>query len=134
MRCWRDWLLHWRSISIDSSTRARARAVAGEELAAILPAGFHVGGLALDHTHWLFPIVAERPDDTIEMARAAGFDAARAASSVKSISAPAHRPDLEPVCAQAVMSRLVFLPAYPELPYGSLETLASAVEGHEVHA
>ncbi|TME42842.1 MAG: DegT/DnrJ/EryC1/StrS aminotransferase family protein [Chloroflexi bacterium] len=114
--------------------RLLKRAVAGEELAAMLPTGVHVGGLALDHTHWLFPIVAERPDETIEMARAEGFDAARAASSVKSISAPAHRPDLEPVFAQEVMSRLVFLPAYPELPAGSLERVASAVEGHHVNA
>ena len=114
--------------------RLLARAAAGEELASILPAGLHVGGLAPDHTHWLFPIVAERPDELIELARAAGFDAARAASSVKAVSAPAGRPDLEPACALSVMSRLVFLPAYPELPQGSLETLASALEGHEVHA
>ena len=123
-----------RRLNTFDHARLLARAVAGEELAAMLPSGFHVGGLALDHTHWLFPIVAERPDQAIEMARAAGFDAARAASSVKSISAPAHRPDLEPVCAQAMMSRLVFLPAYPELPPGALETLASTVEGDEVHA
>jgi len=123
-----------RRLNTFDHARLLARAMAGEELAAILPSGLRVGGLALDQTYWLFPIVAERPDETIEMARAAGFDAARAASSVKSISAPAHRPDLEPVCAQAVMSRLVFLPAYPELPPGALETLASAVEGDEVHA
>jgi len=114
--------------------RLLARAVAGEQLAGILPAGLHVGGLALDHTHWLFPVVADDPDEMIEMARAAGFDAARAASSVKAVSAPANRPDLEPVCAQRVMSRLVFLPAYPELPQGSLDALASALEGYELHA
>jgi len=123
-----------RRLNTFDHARLLARAAAGEELAAILPSGFHVGGLALDHTHWLFPIVADRPYETIAMARAAGFDGARAASSVKAISAPADRPDLEPVGAKAVMSRLVFLPAYPELPPGSLEKLASAVEGYEVRA
>jgi len=129
-------LLKLMAFRFDTFDRGRllARAAAGEELAALLPAGFHVGGLAPDHTHWLFPIVADRPRDLIEVARAAGFDAARAASSVKAVSAPPDRPELEPVCAQSVMSRLVFLPAYPELPPGALETLASALEGNEIHA
>jgi hypothetical protein len=68
----------------------------------------------------------------IQAARAAGFDAARSASSVKAIAAPTGRP--QPLCALDVMSRLVFLPAYPELPAGSLEPLAMALEGHETHA
>jgi dTDP-4-amino-4,6-dideoxygalactose transaminase len=129
-------LLKFMKFRFDTFDRGRllARAAAGEELAAILPGGFHVGGLALDHTHWLFPIVAERPHELIEMALAAGFDAARAASSVKAVTAPRDRPEVEPVCAQSLMSRLVFLPAYPELPPGSLEILASALEGHEIHA
>ncbi len=104
--------------------RLRARAASGERLAAMLPPGLHVGGSALGHTHWLFPVVSYQPDELIRAARAAGFDAARSASSVKSIAAPADRPYLEPVVARKMMSRLVFLPAYPELPDGSLEKLA----------
>jgi len=114
--------------------RLAARAASGEQLAGMLPPGLHLGGFALDHTHWLFPVVSDRPDEMIQAARAAGFDAARSASSVKAIAAPLGRPELEPLCALDVMSRLVFLPTYPELPPGSLESLASVLEGHETHA
>ncbi len=95
----------------------------------MLPAGLHVGGLALDHSHWLFPVVCERPDEAIAAIRAAGFDAARSASSVCAIAAPTGRPDLEASGARMVMSRLVFLPAYPELPDGALGRIVSALKG-----
>jgi perosamine synthetase len=112
--------------------RIAARAAAGDRLAAMLPGGLHIGGAALDHTHWLFPMAAGDPDRAIAAARAAGFDAARRASSVGAIEAPADRPDLEPFEAKGFMSGLVFLPAYPELPEGSLEKLADAILGEVV--
>ncbi len=114
--------------------RLAARAASGRRLAAMLPPGLHVGGRALDHTHWLFPVVVSDPDVAIDAVRASGFDAARKASSVCAVAAPADRPDLDPHRAREAMSRLVFLPAYPELPEGSLELLASAMEGVESHA
>jgi perosamine synthetase len=113
--------------------RLDARAAAGERLAAMLPPGMHVGGRALDHTHWLFPVTSADPARLIDAVRAAGFDAARKASSVSAIDAPPDRPHLEPVLAREVMSRLVFLPAYPELPRASLERIANAVAA-EVYA
>jgi perosamine synthetase len=113
--------------------RFDARALAGERLAAMLPPGMHIGGRAVDHTHWLFPVSAPDPQRLISAVRAAGFDAARKASSVSAIAAPADRPDLEPVLARDAMSRLVFLPAYPELPPGSLDRIADAVAS-EVYA
>jgi dTDP-4-amino-4,6-dideoxygalactose transaminase len=115
-------------------TRLAARAAAGESLAAMLPRGTHIGGHALARTHWLFPVITSRPEELIAMSRRLGFDAARKASSVSAIAAPAERPELEPRDARAAMSRLVFLPAYPELPDGSLEQLAFAMEGEESHA
>ena len=118
-------LLAHRLGSFDHA-RLAARAASGERLAAMLPAGLHVGGAALKHTHWLFPVVPDRPDRLIANARAAGFDAARSASSVGAVAAPGDRPELDPVCARDMMSRLVFLPAYPELPAGALEVLADA--------
>ena len=113
--------------------RLDARAMSGERLAAMLPPGMHIGGRALDHTHWLFPVSAPDPSRLIDAVRAAGFDGARKASSVSAIAAPAGRPDLEPLLAREAMSRLVFLPAYPELPSGSLERIANAVAS-EVYA
>ena len=111
--------------------RLLERAASGACLAELLPDGTHVGGAALDHTHWLFPIVTDHAAELIAAARTAGFDAARSASSVQAIAAPAGRPDLEPLCARHFMSRLVFLPAYPELPRGSHDRLAAAAGGIE---
>ena len=99
----------------------------------MLPPGMHIGGRAVDHTHWLFPVSAPDLARLIDAVRAAGFDAARKASSVSAIAAPAGRPDLEPVLAREAMSGLVFLPAYPELPSGSLARIADAVAS-EVYA
>jgi perosamine synthetase len=127
-------LLEHRLRNFDEA-RLAARASSGESLAEMLPRGAHIGGASLDRTHWLFPVVASRPDDVIRMSRSLGFDVARKASSVVAIAAPADRPDLEPRDAREAMSRLVFLPAYPELPGGSLEQLAFAMDcGEESHA
>ena len=115
-------------------TRLLARAAAGERLAAMLPEGLHVGGFALDRSHWLFPVVAADPDALIAAARTAGFDAARSASSVRAVVAPPERPELEPRRAHELMANLVFLPAYPELPAGALDELRLALEGHDVNA
>src|SRR6266851_3612884 len=79
------------------------------------------------------PLYAPDPERLIDAVRAAGFDAARKASSVSAIAAAPGRPDIEPVLAREAMSRLVFLPAYPELPPGSLERIANAVAS-EVYA
>src|SRR4029077_1372126 len=122
-----------RRLSNFDYARLDARALAGERLAAMLPPGMHIGGRGLDHTHWLFPVSAPDPSRLIEAVRAAGFDAASKASSVSAIAAPADRPDLALVRAREAMSRLVFLPAYPELPSGSLERIANAVAS-EVYA
>ena len=126
-------LMAHRLLTFDH-VRLMARGGSGERLAAMLPSGWHVGGAAPDHTHWLFPVVSDHAEALIAAARAAGFDAARSASSVKAIPAPIDRPELDPMWARYVMERLVFLPAYPEMPDGSLTRLATAMEGQELHA
>lgn len=109
--------------------RLLARAAAGELLALMLARGAHVGGEALDHTHWLFPIVADDAGLVISALRAAGYDAARSASSVTPVPAPPGRRD--PMRARHVMERLVFVPAYPELPPGSLARIGATLKREE---
>ena len=82
--------------------RLAARAGAGDRLTAMLPAGLHVGGEATNHSHWLFPIVVDDAS-VLDAVRAAGFDAARKASSVGVVAAPPDEPDHEPRCARDVM-------------------------------
>jgi perosamine synthetase len=107
--------------------RLRRRAASGAWLAANLPDSVQLAGRAMHaHTYWLFPALTARPDDLIAACRAAGLDAARGASSVAAVAAPAARPEADPIEARRMMSNLVFLPAYPELRHGALARLASA--------
>ncbi len=107
--------------------RLRWRTASGEWLAANLPDQVQApGGQMEDRTHWLFPVLTSQADQLISACRRAGFDAARGASSVCAVAAPVGRPDSEPTQARQMMDCLVFLPAYPELPKGSLARLVTA--------
>jgi perosamine synthetase len=107
--------------------RLRWRTASGEWLGANLPGHLQLpGGQAQNRTHWLFPVVTPQADQLISECRRAGFDAARGASSVSTVAAPIGRPESEPTQARKMMVRLVFLPAYPELPKGSLARLVAA--------
>jgi perosamine synthetase len=110
--------------------RLRRRAAAGEWLKARLPSHVTNPGYRMEAcTHWLFPVVSSQPDHLIAACRRVGIDAARGASSVSVVAAPAGRPGAEPHEARRMMGSLVFLPAYPELPGRSLDRLASAIAG-----
>jgi len=120
--------MSFRLLTFDG-VRLGRRAESGAWLAAHLPAGVRAPGSEMDaHTHWLFPVVCSEPDALIAACRRAGFDAARGASSVAPVAAPAGRPQAEPEHARRMMQNLVFLPAYPELSRNSLTRLAEALE------
>ena len=110
------WLLARRLNSFDSR-RLRDRAAIGDEVRGRLPAGLaHPGADTLDPTHWVFPVLAPRPDVLVARLRAAGFDAARATTGITAVAPPPDRPELRPTEAERLMSSVVFLPVYPELP------------------
>jgi perosamine synthetase len=110
-----------------SDVRLRWRTASGDWLTANLPHHLHApGGAIAGSTHWLFPVLTSQPDDLIAACRRAGFDAARGASSVCAVAAAAGRPETEPITAKRMMACLVFLPAYPELPKGSLARIVAA--------
>jgi perosamine synthetase len=120
--------MSYRLVTFDGR-RLRRRAQSGAWLAAHLPAALRSpGGEMEGHTHWLFPVLSPEPDELIAACRLAGFDAARGASSVAPVAAPPGRPEAEPESARRMMQSLVFLPAYPELPLGSLARLAAALD------
>lgn len=104
--------------------RLRWRTASGEWLVAHLPSHVHSLGAQVGATYWLFPVWTARSDQLIAACGQAGFDAARGASSVSAVAAPAGR--LVPVNARRMMAGLVFIPAYPELPKGSLARLVAA--------
>jgi dTDP-4-amino-4,6-dideoxygalactose transaminase len=106
--------------------RLRRRAERGEQLADALPPGLSVPGRsALDHTHWVVPVATPSPERLIESVRAAGFDANTATTSVAVVPAPPGRP--EPEQAAGLLERIVFVPAYPELPAHAFQRLLETV-------
>jgi perosamine synthetase len=121
-------LLARRLRTFDASRLAR-RAAVGERMAWRLPSTVHhPGRLAASRTHWLFPVEASDPEGLVAALRQRGFDASRVTSSIAPIPAPADLLQCQPESANRMMSHLVFLPVYPELPKEALDKLARAVE------
>ena len=83
----------------------------------------HPGAAALERTHWVFPVVPEDPAAFIEALRGAGFDATRATTSIGAVGSP------PPPRAAELMERVVFIPAYPELPGTAVERLRRVLAG-----
>ncbi len=120
-------LLSRRLHTFDADRLAR-RGRVGEEVARRLsPKLPHPGSLAEARTHWLFPVIVPDPDHLVSTLRREGFDAARATSNITAVEAPAGRADSSPAQAVWMMSRLVFLPVYPELPETAIVRLIQLV-------
>jgi dTDP-4-amino-4,6-dideoxygalactose transaminase len=78
-------------------------------------------------SYWVFPVMSSDPKLVSDLRRA-GFDAT-SNCRLAVIDAPAGREQLAPHNARATMSRLVFLPLYPELPDDALAKMATIVKG-----
>jgi len=105
--------------------RVDARREIGDRLAAELPSTVaHLGGQSRAHTHWLFPVVSDRPDALVFAGRAAGFDLTQGSSTLVS---------LDPACeaAERAMRGVVYLPAYAGMEYQAIARLAATVAAAE---
>lgn len=71
------------------------------------------------HSFWVFPVVVENPKAIMQAMRNAGFDAADLRKSA-AIAPPEDRPELDPITAREVLSHLLILPCYPEMPRAEL--------------
>lgn len=111
-------------------SRSAERADLGNGLARAIGDLVAVPGMrAPIHTHWVFTVMADRPDELVKALREAGFDATRVAT-LTAIPAPEGRPELDPREARALVSRLVYLPLYPELGRERTAQLADLVRRH----
>jgi dTDP-4-amino-4,6-dideoxygalactose transaminase len=121
-------MLARRLRTFDGARLAR-RAAAGERVAWRLAVALqHPGTFAPSRTHWLFPVVAPDPQGLISRLRRQGFDASRATSNIAPVPAPPDLSHLAPEEASRMMSSVVFLPVYPELPEEALDELRDALE------
>ena len=120
-------ILSWRLRPFDGTRLAR-RAAAGERVARRLrPTVAQPGRGSTQSTHWLFPIVVPQPEAVVSSLRLNGVDASRATSSIAVVEAPAGC--AAPSEAARMMSGVVFVPVYPELPVRVLERVIGTVNG-----
>lgn len=124
-------VLEHRRRTFDDGRLAR-RSAAGELASTLLrERGIgHPGSEMLRRTHWLFPVVSAEPEILVARARAAGFDAARAASNLAVVPAPASHAERPPRVASSLLAGLVYLPMYPEIPEPDRRRLVGVVSGH----
>jgi dTDP-4-amino-4,6-dideoxygalactose transaminase len=117
-----------RRLRTFDGARLARRAATGERVArGLLRTVEHPGGGLAQTTHWLFPIVVADPEMVVRRLRLHGLDASRATSSIAVVETPTgcSTPDE----ASRMMSGIVFLPAYPELPEEVLDRMIGAVNG-----
>jgi perosamine synthetase len=106
--------------------RLAQRASTGERFARRLRVGdLHPGQRSLQRTHWLFPVVVEDPEALVASLRRCGLDASQATSSIAVVEAFAGRSS--PAEASLMMSGVVFLPVYPELPSQAFDVMVELV-------
>ncbi|HEX6679387.1 MAG TPA: DegT/DnrJ/EryC1/StrS family aminotransferase [Gaiellaceae bacterium] len=106
--------------------RLRLRTQRGEELLERLPRAFTPGHAADLRTHWVFPVAVDEPEELARVLRKKGFDT----TSPTSIAAIDSSDGARPVTAHDLMARVVFVPAYPELPRRARQRLVAALESH----
>lgn len=116
-----------RRVVRSDGARVRARKESGDRLMHALSGVIEVPGRAAPYTdHWVFTVLSDEPAAFIARLRAAGFDATSVAT-MRSVPAPADRPDLAPREAERMLARLVYVPMYPELPPHARERLRAAI-------
>jgi perosamine synthetase len=107
--------------------RLRLRAQRGEELRLRLPAASTPGHAADVRTYWVFPVLVDEPAELTRVLRRQGFDATSRTTSIAAVDGcDGSRVET----AQELMARVVFVPAYPELPRRARERLAAALEAY----
>lgn len=81
---------------------------------------------ATNHHYWVFPILADSPHDLIAFLYEQGFDATQG-ESMKIVKRPEDSPAQQPVTAQEVLNRMVYVPMYPELTEKAVDRLAEVL-------
>lgn len=90
------------------------------------------GSACTPHVHWLLPMAAAEPLRLIEILSRSGFDATQGQSLV-AVAPPADRPELAPLAAQQVLSKILFLPCYAEMSPAAVDRLARLVARETSH-
>jgi len=116
-----------RRLAKFNARRLAERTAKGERLAELIGnAAFIPGENVPRHSYWVFPVLTEQPNELCDALRAAGFDATKGHSLI-AVPAPADRPETLPLAANELLSHVVFLPWYADMPLPALEQMAEIV-------
>jgi len=119
-----------RRIEEDHTPRIALRCAAGERLRARLGTGVTMLGSSMAaRTHWLCAVTVDDPDGLVAALRAAGFDAARATSSLATVPTAPERPEVVAAACAAWAGRVVFVPTYPEISEVDRDRMAAVIAG-----
>ncbi|HEY9617333.1 MAG TPA: DegT/DnrJ/EryC1/StrS family aminotransferase [Microcoleaceae cyanobacterium] len=102
-----------------------------DRLITALPDVARPGYYAKIHTHWVFPIQTQAPEQLVNRLWQAGFDATRTASSLVVVSPPDDRPHLIPTQASQALAEIIYLPMYSRLSDDDLQSLSEIVNAHD---
>jgi perosamine synthetase len=116
-----------RRLRTFDAKRLAMRTKTGERFASRLRLlDLHPGRHSSRRTHWLFPVVVADPEALVADLRRHGLDASRSTSSIAVVDTPPGRSS--PAEASLMMSGVVFLPVYPELPSQDFDVMARLVD------
>ncbi len=119
-------LLQRRLTSFDEHSLTKRMALAAM-IAARLSKVDRPGALAEDHTHWVFPILSDAPDELVRHLWSRGFDATRGATSLHVVQPPADRSAMTATEAEAAFAKLVYLPLHAAMTQCDIDRLVAAV-------
>lgn len=119
-------LLCRRLARFDPAVLAR-RAARGQRLKELLGDSLPLPGQGnAHHDYWVFPAVVDAPLPFLAEMRRNGFDVANLPRN-QAVAAPEDRPELDPHRAADLLSRLVILPCYDDVPDSELRRQADLV-------
>ncbi|MEM9162036.1 MAG: DegT/DnrJ/EryC1/StrS family aminotransferase [Cyanobacteria bacterium P01_F01_bin.4] len=107
--------------------RIAERVSLAEQLIQRTPGLKRPGSKASEHTHWVFPILCDCPEQLMYYLWHKGFDATQGGSSLYVLEPPANRTEMDPIEAKQAFSQLLYLPLYPGMSLGDIERLALAL-------
>lgn len=84
------------------------------------------GATSSPHTYWVFPIVSADPRGLIKRLMLAGFDATQG-QSLCVVQPPEDRLSARAFASERLLSDILFLPFYPELPPAASQRMAEIV-------
>ncbi len=81
----------------------------------------------MHHTHWIFPIQHETPEQLTQFLWTKGFDATQGTTSFYVVDPPTNRPEMTPTEARKAFVRLLFIPVYVGVSLPEVQRLAHAI-------